>query len=194
MVCSPQRCIDLVESIRARRSQIRPGYSPAIFVWEPVPDLCTPEELGNLQEAARYVNVVSPNGPELNQFFARSWGRFGQGGMIGTMDKRQGRTQRDAGCGCAKVGRTAVGCTWGTKVLHLRAYHQNGVGVVDPTGGGNTYLGALAVGLTEAADLGEAFVDERLFAFCKHKDLRDAELPQTFACGAACDDSSKLCH
>lgn len=134
-----------------------------------MPDLCTPEELGNLQEAARYVNVVSPNGPELNRFFTEL-GEIGQGGMIGLVKGKVGLNETLGVV--VRNGADGSRLYLGNQVLHLRAYHQNSVGIIDPTGGGNTYLGALAVGLTEAAELGEAFVDERLFAFCKHKDLR----------------------
>ena len=164
MVCSPKRCITLIEGIRARRSKLRPGFPPPIFVWEPVPDLCTPRELENLQQAARYVDVVSPNGEELAQFFSEAVGKADRLSMIESMLATAGGLYgpvsvvvRDGADGCRLYLEG--------KVLHLRAYHQNGVGVVDPTGGGNTYLGALATGLTRAVTPNESFLDDQLFSF-----------------------------
>ena len=170
MVCSPERCITLVESIRARRSRIKPGFPPPIIVWEPVPDLCTPDELENLQEAAKYVNVVSPNGPELNQFFV-NFGEVTWEGMMGLIRVKAGGPGKSLGV-VVRNGADGSRLCIENRRMHLRAYHQNGVGVVDPTGGGNTYLGALAVGLARAVEPAEGFLDESLFAFCKHKAIR----------------------
>ena len=53
MVCSASRCISIVQHILQRREELhKAGKAPStldaskrpIFVWEPVPDLCTPEE------------------------------------------------------------------------------------------------------------------------------------------------------
>jgi hypothetical protein len=42
-----------------------------VFIWEPIPDLCTPEHLGDCLKALTYVDVVSPNHVELGAFFSR---------------------------------------------------------------------------------------------------------------------------
>lgn len=132
------------------QSQPRP-----LFVWEPVPDLCTPEELANCFEALKCIDVVSPNHSELGSFFGKDcnsenhvnfrlieqlcgqWlqsgiGPDGQGGIV----VRSGKD----GCLVARPGFQK----W------LPAYHQSADKVVDPTGGGNGFLGGLAIGLVRA--------------------------------------------
>lgn len=65
MICSPTRCIDLVTSILRRRKSLNPGCPKPLFIWEPVPDLCTPNELLNSTNALPYVDICSPNHTEL---------------------------------------------------------------------------------------------------------------------------------
>lgn len=153
LICSPLRCIELVESILALRNQsTRPQSPRPLFVWEPVPDLCIAEELPNCLKALKLVDCVSPNHAELGGFFGREtngkdhvnyrlieelcdhWlgkgiGADGNGGVV----VRAGKN----GCLVARSGSRK----W------LPAYHQLAENVVDPTGGGNGFLGGLAVGL-----------------------------------------------
>ena len=113
------------------------------MVWEPVPELCTPNELAGFQIAIRHVDVVSPNAEELADFFTDkhpalseaqianqilAWG-IGFSGN-GALVVRQGKE------GCAAYCRSGY--------FHLRPYHRTAAKVLDPTGGGNAFLGALA--------------------------------------------------
>jgi sugar/nucleoside kinase (ribokinase family) len=116
-------------------------------VWEPVPDLCRPDELPDFYAAIKQVDVVSPNDAELAQYFGKeAWdgNDAGDQGIVetivnagigpegdGTLVIRAGKH------GCHAYGR-------GNKV-HLPAYH--GLNVVDPTGAGNAFLGAVAEAL-----------------------------------------------
>ncbi|KAF2683937.1 Ribokinase-like protein [Lentithecium fluviatile CBS 122367] len=154
LICSPLRCIDLVENILASRNQsVETAFGrPPLFIWEPVPDLCTPDELTNCFNALKHVDVVSPNHSELGGFFGvningedhvdyrsieglcEQWlesgiGSKGEGGIV----VRAGKD----GCLVARQGLRK----W------LPAYHQSANKVVDPTGGGNGFLGGLAMGL-----------------------------------------------
>jgi sugar/nucleoside kinase (ribokinase family) len=173
MVCSPERCITLVEAIRARRSRLNPGFPPPIFVWEPVPDLCTSAELANLQEAVRYVDVVSPNGDELAQFLEETLGKTDRRKMLDTILCKAGGLHGPVSV-LVRDGADGSRLYMEGKSLHLRAYHQSGVGVVDPTGGGNTYLGGLAIGLTRMVHPQESYLDEKLFHFGTRKTLRSS--------------------
>jgi sugar/nucleoside kinase (ribokinase family) len=122
-------------------------------VWEPVPDLCTPEELENTKAALKSVDVLSPNHEELGALFgfehaggvekqavekhagglvASGIGSRGEGAIV----VRSGKE----GCYVARSGADRTSC-W------LPAYHTDQNKVVDPTGGGNGFLGGLAVGL-----------------------------------------------
>jgi hypothetical protein len=67
IICSPTRCRDLVETILDRRRRETRESRP-IIIWEPVPDLCTPDELLNCTNALPMVDVCSPNHAELAGF------------------------------------------------------------------------------------------------------------------------------
>ncbi|KAF3767368.1 hypothetical protein M406DRAFT_39374 [Cryphonectria parasitica EP155] len=85
IICSPSRCRELVtELLTLRKEQAPPeepespegeaegggggGYTRPTIIWEPVPDLCTPEELLNLTNCLPLVDVCSPNHSELASF------------------------------------------------------------------------------------------------------------------------------
>lgn len=65
LICNPKRCINLITSILRKRKAIDPSADKPLFVWEPVPDLCIPDELLNLTNALPYVDICSPNHTEL---------------------------------------------------------------------------------------------------------------------------------
>lgn len=132
----------------ARRKAIAPRESRPVFVWEPIPDLCTPEEFDRLRDAIALVDVVSPNAEELASFFSVSLGGELSQEM---MAEKLLMSNSDHYMSAALVVREgALGCTTyvGRRKLHLRAFHQDGSRIRDPTGGGNTFLGALAMGMT----------------------------------------------
>ncbi|KAI0203773.1 Ribokinase-like protein [Astrocystis sublimbata] len=98
LICSPKRCRELVLEIKDKRSdlpapicngqeEVRDGAgdqqgikenggddAPSnqlpkpIFIWEPVPDLCTPDELLNCTNVLPLIDVMSPNHAELAGF------------------------------------------------------------------------------------------------------------------------------
>lgn len=80
MVCSADRCRELVGDIIALRKDEAPpedaegggGYTRPIIIWEPVPDLCTPDELLKLTNCLPLVDVCSPNHSELAAFMGDS--------------------------------------------------------------------------------------------------------------------------
>jgi sugar/nucleoside kinase (ribokinase family) len=173
MVCSPARCMTLVKGILDRRRKLCEGLSSDIelwmryqhdpfFVWEPVPDLCTPEELSRLQEATKIVDVVSPNAEEFASFF-RDMPEYStrEQQLAYLFDEQRRRLESRKLAIVIREG--AQGCTAYTAPvdgLHLPAYHQSARKVLDPTGGGNTFLGALAVGLTGMTLTGQQYIDE----------------------------------
>jgi len=169
LICSPLRCIHLVESIVRLRTEAS-GAVPtprSLFIWEPVPDVCTPEEYENCLKALKLVDVVSPNHGELGGFFSADTNG------ADTVDFRKIEQLCDqwlqSGIGPEGQGGIVVRCGKdGCFVIRhglrnwMPAYHQSAEKVVDPTGGGNGFLGGLAVGLVRAGDapgidnLGEA--------------------------------------
>ncbi|KAK7744836.1 hypothetical protein SLS62_009998 [Diatrype stigma] len=74
LICSPTRCRELVTEIKARRHGLSgpDGHGlhlpRPVFVWEPVPDLCTPDELLNCTNTLPLVDICSPNHSELAGF------------------------------------------------------------------------------------------------------------------------------
>ncbi|KAI9739187.1 MAG: hypothetical protein M1834_007400 [Cirrosporium novae-zelandiae] len=166
LICSPKRCIDLVTNILAQREKLNNSSSRPLFIWEPVPDLCVPTELENFYDALHYVDVVSPNESEMRSFYesphgnahdhplilqnhARDWVTHGIG-----PDRKGAVVVRRGAQGCSTFDSSGI---W----KNYPAYHpletsQNAervnAAVVDPTGGGNTFVGGLAVGLVRGGE------------------------------------------
>jgi sugar/nucleoside kinase (ribokinase family) len=74
LICSPKRCINLIREIDWVRRSAGTGANAKrpFIIWEPVPDLCNPEELIAFTTALGYVDVCSPNHIELGTLMARS--------------------------------------------------------------------------------------------------------------------------
>jgi sugar/nucleoside kinase (ribokinase family) len=124
-----------------------------IFVWEPIPDLCTPEEQEKFFVANQVVNVVSPNHMEIGMM-------FDQPGWTKDSDESQKLVQKiiDSGIGhdgkgllVIRAGKDGSYAYSKTSKIWLPAYHQpdasGATPVLDPTGAGNSFLGALAQGM-----------------------------------------------
>ncbi|SMY28110.1 unnamed protein product [Zymoseptoria tritici ST99CH_1A5] len=158
LICSPERCITEVNSILSRRANERVDERP-LFIWEPVPDLCTAEELSRTLEANKVVDVVSPNHDELAAMFGTEHGSSVRVEMVEehASNMVEHGIGRD-GEGAIVVRCGAVGCFVLSRRVEkwLPAYHTDSSKVVDPTGGGNGFLGGLAVGLVRTGDVVEA--------------------------------------
>ena len=165
-ICSPTRCVELVSTILSRRQEelaLSPTNDRPWIIWEPVPDLCTPEELENTYAACRAVDVISPNHEEFGALFAGTPYATpkgeGEGDGEGEGFSKQALERQTAqflarGLGPTNDGAVVVragkeGCFVASlnKRKWLPAFHQDSSHVVDPTGGGNGFLGGFAVGL-----------------------------------------------
>lgn len=162
MVCSASRCIHIVEKILQRREELHQGgNAPStghaskrpFFVWEPVPDLCTPEEQNNFLAANKYVDIVSPNHMELGMMFDQpSWTEESQESQdLVRKITDSGIGPEGSGMLVIRAGKDGGYAYSKTCKIWLPAYHQpdsSGLTpVIDPTGAGNCFLGALAQGL-----------------------------------------------
>ncbi|CBX99249.1 similar to PfkB family carbohydrate kinase (Mak32) [Plenodomus lingam JN3] len=154
LICSPLRCIDLVQNILHLRQQASDGQSShhPLFIWEPVPDLCIPEEAENCLIALKLVHVVSPNHGELGGFFGNDTN--GKDAVDFRLVETLCSQWVESGIGPDSNGASVVrcgkdGCLVARRGVQkwLPAYHQSAEKVIDPTGGGNAFLGGLAVGL-----------------------------------------------
>lgn len=117
-----------------------------------MPDTCVPEEAENCLRALPFVDVVSPNHGELGGFFGED--DHGRESVDVRLVERLCDQWLQHGIGPAGKGACVVrcgkdGCLIKRTGLHkwLPAYHQSADKVVDPTGGGNAFLGGFAVGL-----------------------------------------------
>lgn len=215
MVCSPARCIELVNGILRQRKAVRPYAEKPLFIWEPVPDLCIPTELLNCTNALPYVDICSPNHAELAGFMGDP--ELGLNPATGEVDtlsveraceqllgsmplqsfalvvrcgakgcyiaKNGGRSRRPsvvkrkrprnharggltldmdmealfAGLlnGEGSFDREPVPVDPGVEKW-LPAFHTHSENVEDPTGGGNGFLGGLAVALARGKTIEEA--------------------------------------
>jgi len=127
--------------------------------------MCTPSELPACIDALKHVDVVSPNHAELCAFFGvqppedrgnininqvqrhcKAWldagvGRDGRGAVV----VRAGKD------GCLVASRGTLSSDY--RMRWVPAFHQpsgvdqGAVKIVDPTGGGNAFLGGMTVGL-----------------------------------------------
>ncbi|EAW07558.1 ribokinase family protein [Aspergillus clavatus NRRL 1] len=165
MVCSSSRCISIVEDIMRRRDELQQAgkvrsaadaTTRPIFVWEPVPDLCTPEEKEKFFEAARVVDVVSPNELELGMMFGQpGWSEDNDAGrdVVATI-LQSGIGPKGEGHLVIRAGKDGSYTFSRKQRIWFPAYHQPSISeataVVDPTGAGNSFLGALAQGLISA--------------------------------------------
>ncbi|KIW08719.1 uncharacterized protein PV09_00662 [Verruconis gallopava] len=168
LICSPSRCIEQVEGILRRRSRelgVDVSKRP-LFIWEPVPDLCTPSQLDVARQALRNVEVVSPNHMELCAFFGISGSLPDSGAVDRNMVERCADEWLSSGIGVedgpgaivVRAGREGCYIATRKQSCWLPAYHQSPEKVKDPTGGGNTFLGGLAVALARDKSLVEAAI------------------------------------
>ncbi|KAM5359411.1 hypothetical protein ACJZ2D_014501 [Fusarium nematophilum] len=220
LICSPNRCRELVSEITSlRKKLVSPeSYTKPIFIWEPVPDLCTPDELLNCTNCLPLVDICSPNHAELAGFMGDD-GLDPETGEISTLAVERSCEQLlasmplqsfalviragDKGCYIAKNGgrkrqRDPKSTTKRRKKDYVRgglqpdtdmealfagllqdadgiiareeievdpgierwipAYHRDSSKVIDPTGGGNTFLGGLGIALARGETLEDAAI------------------------------------
>ncbi|GKT59028.1 MAK32 protein [Colletotrichum tofieldiae] len=222
LICSPTRCRDLVAEITSARKRVCPPdvYTKPIFIWEPVPDLCTPDELLNCTNTLPLIDICSPNHSELAGFMgddgldtetgeiskaaversceqllasmplssftlviragdkgcyvARNGGRKRQpkprdgiGSNRRKKDYTRGGLQPDTDMEALFAGllqdddgvvvREEIEVDSGTEQW-IPAVHNDRAKVVDPTGGGNTFLGGLAVALARGKSVEDAAI------------------------------------
>ncbi|MCJ1431536.1 hypothetical protein MMC27_000889 [Xylographa pallens] len=180
LICAPVRCLQLVEGIIKARSTFKAAkdLAPPLFIWEPVPDSCCPEEYDRFLEVLKVVDVISPNHHELAAL-------FGQIDQLNKSDESdiellQGQCERRLADGFPEqrgsvvVRRGEQGCCVYGRLRRtcFPAYHQpqnsaskNGHDrtepkVVDPTGGGNAFLGGFCIGLLNECHEGSALYEQ----------------------------------
>ncbi|KAL2006388.1 hypothetical protein VTN00DRAFT_9056 [Thermoascus crustaceus] len=204
MVCSSARCISIVQGILQRREEmLREGYIPSsgaaaarpIFVWEPVPDRCTPEEQERFFAASRVVDVVSPNELELGMMFGRpGWNEKNKSDQdLVKRILKSGIGPDGNGVLVIRAGKDGSYSYSRNLGLWLPAYHQLGPSqtspVVDPTGAGNSFLGALAQGMISQGRPPAKMIESSLGRSPVWRDVvdswgRNGQIPMALICAS----------
>jgi fructose-1-phosphate kinase PfkB-like protein len=141
-----------------------------LIVWEPVPFSCVLASQNAHLEAARLVNVYSPNHTELLSTFTSSW-QTRSSSLAPLFDRKaiEEGVFRILSSGVGKDGDGAVvvrcaehGCLVASRSYPAKwfpaYYGSTSSQVVDPTGAGNAFLGALTLGLGEGTSIDEAVI------------------------------------
>ena len=162
LISSPARCAEQVQGILKRRETVT--KDKAIFVWEPRPDTCRPEELKNCLQTLKIVDIISPNHDELCSYFGRT-GNRSNGEFDRTAIEECSSKLLQSGVGSDSHGVVVVragagGCYVATRETSfwMPAYHTDPAKVVDPTGGGNAFCGGFSVCVARSGYSGNATV------------------------------------
>ncbi|CUS20969.1 LAQU0S02e02542g1_1 [Lachancea quebecensis] len=175
LLCVDDRASSFLNSLRPYE-----GSDDRVFVWEPIPDLCDSARRDEIRAVMNREEtiVVSPNAEEGARLFgvpepldleqcANLLGRFDDF----VSDKNMCVLR------CGKLGSLALGArnrqSGLRQVVHMPAYHSRSASqVLDPTGGGNTFLGGFSLGYALShGDLAVASICGNIAAACAIEQL-----------------------
>jgi sugar/nucleoside kinase (ribokinase family) len=147
-ICSPRRCIELLRELDDLSMKNNVCTSNAIIAWEPIPDCCTPEFLQDTLNILNQIDILTPNAAECASFFEESEPRDKENCERVASKFYNYMTKPDSGIvlRCGSLGSCLLKS--GIKeVKWFPAYHKKNDDmtknkVVDPTGCGNTFVGA----------------------------------------------------
>lgn len=167
-LASPALLLDFVSQLANLRPRQAEDQSRALMVWEPAPFSCTHDLCDAHLEAAKLVDVYSPNHKELlytlvpdaaEDASAREFDRA-------TVEEQALRVV-ESGVGNGGQGTVIVRCAEHGSFVVSRsfpprwfpAFHEgDSTHVVDATGAGNAFLGGFTVTFAESEDVTEATI------------------------------------
>lgn len=148
LICSPERCLNIITQLHERVGKL--SIRMPLLVWEPFPQECIPEKLSKFQDALKHVDVYSPNAEEAASLFGIHEEPTDRQTIESIGQKYLSYLTRPNALMVLRCGaQGAVILTKSNTVKWYPAYHENGDSVIDPTGGGNSFLGGFALGLVE---------------------------------------------
>jgi sugar/nucleoside kinase (ribokinase family) len=125
-----------------------------LFVWEPVPGNCTPNEWKDCIEAMQRVDVITPNVNEAAEFLGKTINEeepFSQfKPHVESIAAEYGSHLSPGKAVVIRCGRYGCLLRTGEEEKWFPAYHQSGEKVVDPTGGGNAFCGGFCAGWVQS--------------------------------------------
>lgn len=165
LICSPQRCISLVEELRHLRNNGGGGGEGGVgkrvegplIMWEPVPDACTPENKADFAKAVKCVDIVSPNLDECAALFGQSVDGP-RGNQADSVVEELAKLVRGMGVGTVIIRCSARGSYIASEsqAAWFPASLTNQDKVVDATGAGNTFCGSYVTALAQGLEIEEA--------------------------------------
>ncbi|KAK8040991.1 Ribokinase-like protein [Apiospora phragmitis] len=168
MLLPPEAVMIQVPELLRRRKEAGIGALP-LLVWEPLPWKCTPENMEAHKAACKLVTVFSPNHLELLGLYGIAKTNSTEESIRQSPEDRVesqqtviercaaellGGVAADGWQGMLVVRAAEMGCfakSASGLSRSFRPYHKDQKIVVDATGAGNAFLGALAVSLVAAA-------------------------------------------
>lgn len=170
LVCSTERYEGLVGNLSSSVCH------PATVVWEPLPDICNPAHLDAMKKILLrddgFAVVFSPNAEEGARLLAEIE-PFTVEEASSLIRKYDAILADRNSCvlRCGKLGSVTLTprdpITNQRSIFHHPAYHEKSPEkVIDPTGGGNSFLGGFCLGYTATHDLKIANVCGNIAAGC----------------------------
>lgn len=161
LICSPTRCMNIVTNLQnywaSHRKQNKllqtdsdiETDSQHLIIWEPVPDECSPNTWPVCIEVLKDVDIITPNAKEAAMFFGLPE-YFDKPSLEQLADRYVNYLVRPNAAIVLRCG--SQGCLVKSKAFSqwYPAYHDSkftDYKVVDPTGGGNSFVGGFAAGL-----------------------------------------------
>lgn len=157
LLASPDLAQEQIKQLLGLRKSNNIEARP-LLVWEPLPGSCRPDLRDEHFAAAKLVDVFSPNHLEFQALFEDS--SPSSGCRLLDRELLQKYTEMLLGSGIGPGGRGAViiraggdGCLVSSTSIPgrhkwLPAFYDNDSAIVDATGAGNTFLGALAFAMS----------------------------------------------
>lgn len=133
-ICSPPRLLEFVNDLKPREDQL--------VLWEPVPTECIPEQWPKCRQCFAKVDILSPNAKEAASFL----------GLPEPQSEEEIEQLADLYLEFRGMLVIRSGHLGSLVVNHgikrwYRPYHLSSEKVIDPTGGGNSFLGGLGIGM-----------------------------------------------
>lgn len=145
VICSPDRCMKICSDLANG-----PRQAQQVFLWEPVPDCCCPETFPTMLQALNSVQVLSPNCHEAALFVGLPEPTTVSEIESLVYDHWAPHLDKLKTVFVLRCGKLGVLVYSGKKLKWYPAYHQSSEKVVDPTGGGNTFVGGFLYGYLES--------------------------------------------
>lgn len=146
-VCSPKRCKELLRELKelnvSKESEV---YVDPVVAWEPIPDCCTPEDLQDTYAVLDRVDILTPNAAECANFFGEPepTDKAGCERIAYKFLEHMKKPNSGIVLRCGSMGSMVL--EHENKAVWFPAFHEKTKDatnkVIDPTGCGNTYVGA----------------------------------------------------